>query len=316
MRRPIIIAHHGNPHYLRYTLEQAKHYNNDVILLGDKKNAVLGNIVEHHLLDDFSTSEGLSYFRNLYKHMSTNNYQFEKFCLKRWFQILEFIESNSIKSFFYIDSDVLLYSNISNVLEKVIGDYKAAYNIYIQQYEDYRWTASAHTSFWKTEFLRGFCSFVNDSYENGINELEKKWDWHNEQGINGGICDMSLLYLFYLKNKNSIYNLLPVSRDIICFDYNINGSLNYKQDEYQTIKSPLGTIMKDIKIRGEKAYCYNLLNDSDVQFANIHFGGIAKYFCHKFFTINISAVERLQNSFLSRWVYLKLKVKTILKFRN
>ena len=217
MRKQIIIAHRGNQQYLRYTLKQAKQYNDDVILLGDKKNATFSDIVEHHLLDDFSTSEELSCFRDLYKHMSTNDYQFEKVCFERWFQILEFLESNGIQSFFHIDSDILLYSNISTVLEKVISDYKAAYNIVSQQYEEYLWKSSAHTSFWKTEFLREFCSFVSDSYEDGIDELEKKWDCHKEQGINGGVCDMSLLYLFYLKNKNSIYNLLPVSKDNICF---------------------------------------------------------------------------------------------------
>jgi len=125
---------------------------------------------------------------------------------------------------------------------------------------------------------------------------------------------MSLLYLFYLKNKNSIYNLLPVSKDNICFDYNINGGLNYKRDEYQTIKSPLGTVMKDIKIQGEKVYCYNLSNNSNIQFANLHFQGVAKYFSHNLFTINVSAADRLRSSMLSMWIYLKLKVKTMLKF--
>jgi len=306
MRRPIIIVHRGNPQYLKYTLKQAKLYNDDVILLGDKKNAAL---VEHHLMDDFSTSEGFSRFQNFYKHMSTNPFKFEKVCFERWFHILEFLESKDIQSFFHIDSDILLYSNVSTVLEKVIGDYKAAYNISLQQYEEYRWTSSAHTSFWKTEFLREFCSFVNDNYENGINELEKKWAWHKKQSINGGVNDMSLLYLFYLKNNNSIYNLSPVSKDNICFDGNINSSSNYKQDEYQTIQSPLGTIMKDVKIRNGKVYCYNLMNKSDVRFANLHFQGIAKYFCHRFVKTKVSATDRLLSFILFLWVYLKLKVK-------
>jgi len=141
------MVHRGNPQYLRFTLKQAKHYNDDVVLLGDNKNAALGNIVEHHLLDDFSTSEGFSRFQNFYKHMSTNPFQFEKVCFERWFQIVEFLESNGIQSFFHIDSDNLLYSNVSIVLEKVIGDYKAAYYISIQQYEEYLWKSSAHTSF-------------------------------------------------------------------------------------------------------------------------------------------------------------------------
>jgi len=112
--------------------------------------------------------------------MSTTDYEFDKICFERWFNILEFLENNSIRSFFHIDSDILLYSNISTVLEKVIGEYKAAYNIISQQYEEYLWKSSGHTSFWKTEFLSEFCSFVNDSYENGINELEKKWDWQKK----------------------------------------------------------------------------------------------------------------------------------------
>jgi hypothetical protein len=82
---------------------QAKHHNDDVILLGDKKNAALGNIVEHHLLDDFSTSEGLTRFRRLFKHMSTTDYEFDKICFERWFHILEFLESKGIQNFFHID---------------------------------------------------------------------------------------------------------------------------------------------------------------------------------------------------------------------
>ena len=312
MRRPIIVIHRGNPQYLRYTLKQAKHYNDDIILLGDKKNSALGNIVEHHLLDDFSTSEEISCFRDLYKHMSTNHYQFEKVCFERWFQILEFLESNGIQSFFHIDSDILLYSNISTVLEKVISDYKAAYNIVSQQYEEYLWKSSAHTSFWKTEFLRGFCSFVNGSYENGINELEEKWNWHKEQSINGGVCDMSLLYLFYLNNKNFIYNLLPVSKDYSCFDYNINGSSNYKQDEYQTIKSPLGTIIKDVNIQNEKAFCYNLLNKSDVQFANIHFQGISKHIIFNYVVYDSTHSISIINYIKYFFIKLKLQIKNIL----
>jgi hypothetical protein len=314
MRRPIIIVHRGNPRYLKYTLIQAKHYNDDVILLGDKKNAALSNMVEHHLLDDFSTSEGLTRFWRVFKHMSTTHYEFDKICFERWFHILEFLESKDIRSFFHMDSDILLYSNLSTALEKVIGNYKAAYNTSLQQYEEYRWSSSAHTSFWKTEFLREFCSFVNDSYENGINELEKKWDWHKEQSVNGGVMDMSLLYLFYLKNNNSIYNLSPVSKDNICFDNNISNSSNYKKDEYQTIQSPLNTIMKDVKFQNEKIYCYNLLNKSDVRFANLHFQGIAKYFCYRFLTTKISATDWFLSSVSFLWIYLKLKVKIVLKF--
>jgi len=124
---------------------------------------------------------------------------------------------------------------------------------------------------------------------------------------------MSLLYLFYLKNNNSIYNLLPVSKDNICFDNNISNSSNYKQDEYQTIQSPLNTIMKDVKIQNEEAYCFNLLNKSDVRFANLHFQGIAKYFCHRFLTTKISATDRFLSSMLFLWIYLKLKVKNMLR---
>jgi len=312
MRKPIIIVHRGNPQYLRYTLKQAKHYNDDVILLGDKKNACFGDIVEHHLLDDFSTSEELSSFRDLYKHMSTNHYQFEKICFERWFQIVEFLESNSIQCFFHIDSDILLYSNISTVLEKVIGEYEAAYNVISQQYEEYLWKSSAHTSFWKTKFLKGYCSFVNNSYKNGFNELEKKWDWHREKSVIGGVSDMSLFYLFYLNNKNSIYNLLKPTSENICFDYNINGSLNNKQDEYKTKISQLGTVIKDVRIDNSAVFCYNQMMSKEIQFANLHFQGIAKYLIFKYLNEEVPLFEKFINTMLMRWIYLKLKLKKIL----
>lgn len=314
MRQPVIIVHRGNPPYLKFALEQAKHYHDDVILLGDEKNATLGNMVEHRLLDDLSTGKAISRFRNLYIHMSSNDYQFEKVCFERWFQILEFLENNDIDSFYHLDSDVLLYSKISSVLAKVIGKYKAAYNIFSQQYDEYLWKASAHTSFWRTEFLRSFCSFVNDSYDYDITELEKKWNWHQEKGKKGGICDMSLLYLFYLKNKNFIYNLLPVSENNICFDYNINDGSNYKPYEYQTIKSPLGTIIKDVKIHNEKAFCYNLFNKTDVQLANIHFQGISKQIIFRYVVYDIEILNKIINYTRYLLIKLKLLIKNILSF--
>jgi len=52
--------------------------------------------------------------------------------------------------------------------------------------------------------------------------------------------------------------------------------------------------------------------DKEIQFANLHFQGIAKYLIFKYLNEVISPYEKFANSILMGWIYLKLKLKKLL----
>ncbi len=113
----IIYFNVGNPDFLFYTLKQARETNPDarIVLLGDDTNNQY-DFVEHHNINKYSANADK--FKQVYSHMSTNNEQFEFICFARWYIINDFVKEQGIESFFYSDSDVLLFCDIKDELEK------------------------------------------------------------------------------------------------------------------------------------------------------------------------------------------------------
>ena len=108
---PIIIFHIGNNDYLRVAIKQAESYNNLVYLIGDNSNK---DFCKNHLdWTQFINPD----FANIYKHISPNNYPFEKICIERWIIIYNFMVKYNIEKAFICDSDVLVYCNIDNIVE-------------------------------------------------------------------------------------------------------------------------------------------------------------------------------------------------------
>ena len=101
---PIIVLHKGSSDYLKICLAQAKfsNPNSRIILLGDETNETLAKQVgaEHYLICNYF-SKALE-FEKIYKHYSTNSYNFELFCFQRWFVVDEFINSEGLDKFLHI----------------------------------------------------------------------------------------------------------------------------------------------------------------------------------------------------------------------
>ena len=115
MPLPIIFIHTGYSSYLEFTLRQAKFTSpsSEVILLGDDANASLGSVVRHVNIRQYS--KGASEFEKVYQHFSTNPYNYERFCLQRWFMLEEFMRSSGYQEVFVCDSDVLMYADINDI---------------------------------------------------------------------------------------------------------------------------------------------------------------------------------------------------------
>ena len=216
---PVFFVHTGMNEYLRYTVKQAEATNKVVYLLGDESNkkvALNWTPLEQYITEEFKD------FKKHYQHMSSNPYEFEFNCFRRFFVTYEFARRNKIEKFMMLDSDLMAYANFSEI---DFGTAVAALSIPENQ-SNYIWTASPHCSYWTLSAMRDFLDFVICEYNDGISELREKWEYHKSNHIQGGICDMTLLYLWSRRRKDEIYNTAKIIQQAV-FDHFLSVSEGY-----------------------------------------------------------------------------------------
>jgi len=186
------------------------------------------------------------------------------------------MEQHEVDHIFYCDSDVMLYCDVTEVLESY-GKHDAAFQIPKYQ-PPYRWSASGHVSSWSYEGLSSFCNFVVEMYsdEKKLSLLKNKWELHQRTGTPGGVCDMSLLYLWSL-NHEVINNAKVI--DGATFDHNINVAENYWRDEYEMVKGS-SEMRKRMDWQPEDQtgtlHGWNIVSRDWIEFNALHFQGGAK----------------------------------------
>ena len=298
---PVVLVHKGRANYLRFAIKQASHFHNDVILLGDNSNA---DFCDRHFQYDNFKSGLTSRLGMNYEHMSPNPYEFELVCLERWFVLLELMKVNSLDRIFYIDSDVLLYCNIDKALSSYSG-LQAALCSEDQEYEDYKWFTSGHCSFWTIKLLEEFCEFVLDNYSNK-ERLYKKWNWHKQTGTPGGICDMTLLYLFYNSNGDRILNLSSTLNSMI-FD---NGIGSDYQGLFQTETRSFPSKVNMRRVSFEDGQPYSITNEGNrISFKALHFSSGAKIYMPFFLSYSGSIMVKIKTIASFGLIYLKHLLK-------
>lgn len=257
MSIPIIFFHAGDSDYLQYTLKQAvtSNPNSDVYLLGDQFNEKYSSIVKHYMYDSFFDS--VWDFKNKYVHLSTNDAGYEVICIVRWFIINDFCKRHNIDKFFYCDSDVMLYCDITEEQKK---------------FADYRCTM--------THNISAGITFINDlrvldeyhdlckrvySKEDKFNFNKCKQHFENLQANNraGGVCDMTLWSIYRNIGNPGDYGETSAIINDSTFDHNINGD-----DGYETENG-----IKKVYWKDNKPYCKKIWLDRLIRFNCIHFQG-------------------------------------------
>ena len=279
MKIPVIFFHKGNQEYLKIALKQCRKYNEWVVLLGDESNRELAEQsgCQWYSADVYDLSEKWAQFEHYYKHMSTNDPLFELNCFRRFYIIYEFILKNGIEKFVYLDSDILTYTDFSShvaIQENDLGMCAP------KKQDNYRWVANCGISLWNRESLNGFLNNCIDIYKNKIEILTEKWQYHQKNHKNGGICDMTLEYLWFTNNQDLIkINFADRSNGLPgVMDFNVNSSLNYHEHEYEMM--PLINIKK-IKFQNELPH-FQTENKEQVPVLAIHFLGAAKQYMKSF----------------------------------
>jgi len=260
---PVIYIHFGAlPEHLLVSVKQAFAFNTTIYLLTDQESR-LENVTVFNVKD---YSSQLADFEKSYVHMSSNSEAFEKICIKRWLILADFLVKQNIRHCYYSDSDVMLYADMSQVF-KTYRAFEACYTLPERQ-ENYRWTASACCSFWTTEALLKFSNFILERYsKEKIHVLREKWNYHQQNQVPGGVCDMTLLYLF---SKTIHFQSLSKVIDGYVFDQNYLDSENYYAAEYEMeANEVIGREVKKIYWEQNSPVGYNLIEKQNVKFFNL-----------------------------------------------
>ena len=285
MSIPVVFFHIGYQKYLELCIRQTSK-NNKVILIGDSSNKFLGDIdnVIHYSVETLECNM-FKQFMGAYKHMHTGGVQFEIFCFVRWLAVRNLVKKLGLKTIFYTDSDNLIYSNLEKIYED-LGAPKLGIAV-PQDQPPYRYVATGAVSYWNIEILDNFCQYILDFYTDSqkFKILEEKWDWHQQFGMAGGICDMTILWHFAQEQEHKV--ITKVSKNNSTFDLNINTAINYYYsiDEYETKDG-----VKNIFFVDDRPYCKNIITNENILFHNLQFQGNSKHLVEKYVRgIDISA---------------------------
>ena len=282
--RAIVFIHTGSPAYLAYSIRQAVSLSDSttpVFLIGDGSNAGFCDRVTHIAIAPL-LAKAKTTFRN-YVHMSSNSEAFEYFCILRWFILYFFCLEYHISEVFLCDSDLLLFSCFGE-LKELIGNAEIAISIPSRQ-DDYRWTACPHLTYITMETLRSVCLFINDMYaSSGLRDLTRKYDWHKQTGTNGGVCDMTLLYLYSRQQiPGSVFNL-AVSTNDVAVDFRMNIADNFFDNEYEMSWFGLK------RLRWSKGIPYAVATGGTLtRFMALHFGGSSKMYLPLYYSHPLTA---------------------------
>lgn len=224
---PIIVVHRGNQQYLKDALCCARNVGNKVILIGDETNSKDEGWVDYKTY----SSEEYACFEKNYDHMSSNPYKFELICFERYFLTYTYMVKNNLNECVMMDSDVCLYEEIT---PETFKDVDLAISI-PEQKTKYTMAASAHFSYWKLETMKEMLDFLIVSYKNKLHDIYEKWNWHKETNTPGGVCDMTLLYLFVKQYKGTVLNTDEIMQPLL-FDQVMSDNRNHGV-EFITMKN-------------------------------------------------------------------------------
>lgn len=287
---PVLFIHSGNQEYLTYAIRQAERTNKRVFLLGDESNK---NVTQNWVDMNRYITNRWGTFEKVYQHMSTNPYTFELNCFRRFFASYEFAKANGIQSFMMLDSDCLAFADFSKL------DFNGV-DVGLsmpQNQENYCWTASPHASFWTLQALEDFLQYLFYKYTKDSEDLEVKWEYHQRNKIRGGICDMTLLYLWAVSNRG--FNVLNTTKSLQggVFDHFLSVTEGYEIGEFPVNKF---CGIKHLCFKDGRAY-FRKKSGEWIQTYTIHAQGKSK--------IYIKELYKQRNSIL---FYVIVKIKNII----
>ncbi len=266
----IVIIHTGFDKYVVHTLKQLRktNPNSNIFLITDD------NYKEYNKYSTFVDIKSLLkkdsiHFANIYVHFGKSNPKFEMFCMQRWIILRDFMIEYSIDSCIHIDSDVLVFSDLSGALipfnnYSISLSNNLALSMYIRD----------------ISILDEFVNFLLLKYGDK-NQLQSLSDmFYNtdrcRNGVAGSISDMDLSREFF-SSRNNVGNLSSIINNSTFDSSIVYGDPLFEMIEKNRYK------MKKIFFENEVPYCNAFINDriEKVRFHSLHLLTWTKVYINK-----------------------------------
>lgn len=284
---PVIIHHETgekpqtgggrNQEYVKYCIMHTKKLNKKVILLGDEYNKEWCD--EWYHVNDF-INEKWQHFERVFVNWSTYPDAWALGIFKRFYLIEEYLRRNNYTECVIMDSDVLVYLDFlkyepflhCDAALEICGDQDISS---LPRPNGLRMCAIAGVAYFTLEALTDFNDYCIDVYENHREILMPKHEAHLKYNLAGGICEMTLLYLWTLTRKEgSILNLME-ERDGFVFNGPIGTTENLLPDEFQVSRI---TRVKKFRFKNGIPYFFSMDTKRPVATYSFHFGGADKIY--------------------------------------
>ncbi len=256
---PIVFIHLGDHDYLQYSLGQAKKSNPEstVHLIGDETTKHYDFVYHHHASEYFGGAED---FVKIYHHLSSQGYDLELMRFLRWFILRDFLVQNKMGRCFYLESDVMLYANVTEEQKK---------------FSQWDFTLSSRCSgsssfFNNLEALKEFCSYLMDIY---TKRDQLSWDHmvslslkQSRNAPSNNVGDKTAFDLYLNKNRASIGETTLIE-DGATYDHNVN----LPDPDFEMRNG-----IKHVIWREGKPYGRQRNSGREIRFNVLHFQGTAK----------------------------------------
>lgn len=276
MMTPIVYIHFGQSFYQKYSFCQLHHTNPgaEIYLASDNDGVRLPFV---KTLDISRYNHTAQQFDKIYQHLSSNLYDYELFCFRRWFILNEMVKQHGFKKLLYLDSDVMLFEDVVPFLDKYLPfDFTIANR------------SSPHICYFPdTKVLDEFCHFLlNEMYTSPffVEKINSKHQYHVQNNVPGGVCDMTAFEYFTEFKGYKALELTEIRNGAV-FDNNINSADGFEWDAKNKIKR--------IAFEHKKPFGFKAESGGRIAFKALHFqGGYAKRFMPLFYQYNDLARER------------------------
>ncbi len=206
--------------YAEQCLRVTAKYNSPVFLIGDDASrrlvlAVSGvDWIDYRAL--MLSGEAGELVDNFVNY-STNSPIYELMCFLRLYYVEALMRQLSIAACFHVDSDCALLTNVSQVPFHAPD----ALLVYPDFGNPHRMAASIHSARVTLEFIKEYQLLIKAAYVGGRWPLEliKKRDYHYQNKVRGGICDMTFYSL--VARQFHVDNLGCPAHDAV-FDYRLS----------------------------------------------------------------------------------------------
>lgn len=258
----IVIIHTGFVKYLIYTLRKIKETNKNanIFLISDKEYKEYFKYSSFVDIKKVIKEESIE-FKNKYIHLGKSNPNYEMFCMQRWIILKDFMKEYNIRECFYIDSDILLFSDLNEALNPFNKyNISLANNLGLSMYIK------------DVKVLEEFSKYLLFKYTNEkeINKLKSMYyDDPNRvnNGVAGSISDMDLSRDFFSNFNLPVGNLSEIENDSV-FD----SAIVYGGAEFEMLKKGKYQ-MKKIFFENNIPFC-NYSKDKinkKIRFHSLHF---------------------------------------------